>query len=151
MGRPDIGDLGASWQRGSVWCSPLVVPAACTSGTAGVRARSRLPWPSMDPARSFDGRPGPTDTLGRAMRDLRISVTDRCNFRCTYCMPKEIFGADYAFLPRDQVLTFEEIERTARAFVVARRREAPDHRRRAARPARSSGPRRDARGAPDAR
>jgi cyclic pyranopterin phosphate synthase len=51
------------------------------------------------------------------MRDLRISVTDRCNFRCTYCMPKEIFGKDYAFLPRDQVLSFEEIERTARIFV----------------------------------
>ena len=48
------------------------------------------------------------------MRDLRISVTDRCNFRCTYCMPKEIFGRDYAFLPRDQVLSFEEIERLAR-------------------------------------
>ena len=72
----------------------------------------------MDAATTFDGRPGPTDTLGRALRDLRISVTDRCNFRCTYCMPKEIFGADYAFLPRDQVLSFEEIERTARAFVA---------------------------------
>jgi cyclic pyranopterin phosphate synthase len=57
------------------------------------------------------------DTLGRPLRDLRISVTDRCNFRCTYCMPKEIFGPDFAFLPRDQVLSFEEIERTARAFV----------------------------------
>jgi cyclic pyranopterin phosphate synthase len=65
----------------------------------------------------FDGRPGLTDTLGRALRDLRISVTDRCNFRCTYCMPKEIFGRDYEFLPRDQVLTFEEIARLARAFV----------------------------------
>ena len=52
------------------------------------------------------------------MRDLRISVTDRCNFRCTYCMPKEIFGKDYAFLPRDQVLSFEEIERAARVFVA---------------------------------
>ncbi len=71
----------------------------------------------MDAPLTFDGRPGPTDTLGRAMRDLRISVTDRCNFRCTYCMPKEIFGKDYAFLPRDQVLTFEEITRTARIFV----------------------------------
>ena len=81
-------------------------------------------------------RPGLPDTLGRALRDLRISVTDRCNFRCTYCMPKEIFGKDYAFLPQDQVLTFEEIERLARVFVGARRREAPDHRRRAARPAR---------------
>jgi cyclic pyranopterin phosphate synthase len=65
----------------------------------------------------FDGRPGVTDTLGRALRDLRISVTDRCNFRCTYCMPREIFGRDYEFLPRDQVLSFEEIERLARAFV----------------------------------
>jgi cyclic pyranopterin phosphate synthase len=72
---------------------------------------------AMDAPTSFDGRPGPSDTLGRAMRDLRISVTDRCNFRCTYCMPKEVFGKDYAFLPRDQVLSFEEIERTARAFV----------------------------------
>jgi cyclic pyranopterin phosphate synthase len=58
-----------------------------------------------------------TDTLGRPLHDLRISVTDRCNFRCTYCMPKEIFGADYAFLPRSQILTFEEIERLARVFV----------------------------------
>ncbi len=45
------------------------------------------------------------------MRDLRISVTDRCNFRCTYCMPKEVFGRDYEFLARDQLLTFEEIAR----------------------------------------
>ncbi|HSK52205.1 MAG TPA: GTP 3',8-cyclase MoaA [Clostridia bacterium] len=59
----------------------------------------------------------PVDTLGRPVRDLRISVTDRCNFRCTYCMPKEIFGRDYAFLPHDQILTFEEIERVARTFV----------------------------------
>lgn len=66
---------------------------------------------------TFDGRPGLPDTLGRALRDLRISVTDRCNFRCTYCMPKEVFGKDYAFLPKDQVLTFEEIERLARIFV----------------------------------
>ncbi len=72
---------------------------------------------AMDGLTSFDGRPGPTDTLGRAMRDLRISVTDRCNFRCTYCMPKEIFGRDYAFLPRDQVLSFEEIARLAAVFV----------------------------------
>jgi GTP 3',8-cyclase len=61
---------------------------------------------------------GPLDTLGRPLRDLRISVTDRCNFRCTYCMPKEVYGRDYAFLPRDQVLSFEEIERAARAFVA---------------------------------
>jgi cyclic pyranopterin phosphate synthase len=71
----------------------------------------------MDAPLPFDGHPGPTDTLGRALRDLRISVTDRCNFRCTYCMPKEIFGKDYAFLPRDQVLRFEEIARISRIFV----------------------------------
>jgi GTP 3',8-cyclase len=52
-----------------------------------------------------------SDTLGRPMRDLRISVTDRCNFRCTYCMPREVFGKDHEFLPREQLLTFEEIER----------------------------------------
>ncbi|HEX7325787.1 MAG TPA: GTP 3',8-cyclase MoaA [Rhodanobacteraceae bacterium] len=56
------------------------------------------------------------DTLGRGMRDLRISVTDRCNFRCTYCMPKELFGADHAFLPRASLLTFDEIARLARLF-----------------------------------
>ncbi len=59
----------------------------------------------------------PADTLGRPLRDLRISVTDRCNFRCTYCMPKEVFGRDYAFLERSELLTFEEIERVARVFV----------------------------------
>jgi cyclic pyranopterin phosphate synthase len=54
------------------------------------------------------------DRLNRPMRDLRISVTDRCNFRCTYCMPKEIFGHDYVFLDRQEILTFEEITRLAR-------------------------------------
>jgi cyclic pyranopterin phosphate synthase len=49
------------------------------------------------------------DTLARPVRDLRISVTDRCNFRCSYCMPKSVFGRDYAFLPRAELLTFEEI------------------------------------------
>ena len=57
------------------------------------------------------------DTLGRPLRDLRISVTDRCNFRCVYCMPKEVFGRDHRFLPRRELLTFEEIERVARVFV----------------------------------
>ena len=57
------------------------------------------------------------DTLGRPVRDLRISVTDRCNFRCVYCMPKEVFGRDYQFLERRELLTFEEIDRLARAFV----------------------------------
>src|SRR5579864_8749522 len=58
----------------------------------------------------------PLDTLGRPLRDLRISVTDRCNFRCVYCMPKEVFGRDHRFLERRELLTFEEIERLARAF-----------------------------------
>jgi len=58
-----------------------------------------------------------TDTLNRPLRDLRISVTDRCNFRCVYCMPKEIFGPDHQFLERSQILTFEEITRLARIFV----------------------------------
>ena len=57
-----------------------------------------------------------TDKFGRPIRDLRISVTDRCNFRCSYCMPKEIFGDDYVFLPKDELLSFEEIERLAKLF-----------------------------------
>jgi cyclic pyranopterin phosphate synthase len=60
---------------------------------------------------------GPTDTFHRPLRDLRVSVTDKCNFRCVYCMPKEIFGRDYQFLPRAEILTFEEIERLVRVFV----------------------------------
>jgi cyclic pyranopterin phosphate synthase len=59
------------------------------------------------------------DAFQRPLRDLRISVTDRCNFRCTYCMPKEVFGADYQFLQRDELLTYEEIARLARLFVDA--------------------------------
>jgi cyclic pyranopterin phosphate synthase len=62
---------------------------------------------------------GITDKLGRPVRDLRISVTDRCNFRCTYCMPAEVFGEKYEFLPRPHILTFEEIERLARLFAAA--------------------------------
>ncbi|HKH32250.1 MAG TPA: GTP 3',8-cyclase MoaA [Gaiellaceae bacterium] len=57
------------------------------------------------------------DALGRPLHDLRISVTDRCNFRCVYCMPKEVFGRDYAFLPREELLSFEEIESLAGIFV----------------------------------
>jgi cyclic pyranopterin phosphate synthase len=56
------------------------------------------------------------DLRSRPLRDLRVSVTGRCNFRCTYCMPKEVFGRDYAFLPRAELLTFEEITRLARVF-----------------------------------
>lgn len=59
-----------------------------------------------------------TDTLKRPLTDLRISVTDHCNFRCTYCMPKTVFGRDYKFLPRHQLLTFEELERLTGIFVT---------------------------------
>ncbi|WP_425453883.1 GTP 3',8-cyclase MoaA [Oceanobacillus arenosus] len=58
-----------------------------------------------------------TDKFGRPLQDLRISIIDRCNFRCTYCMPKEIFGKDFAFMPKEQLLSFEEIERLAKNFV----------------------------------
>src|SRR5918998_4190730 len=60
----------------------------------------------------------PLDRLERPLRDLRISVTDRCNFRCSYCMPKEVYGSSYRFLPRAELLTFEEIERLARLFAA---------------------------------
>ena len=58
------------------------------------------------------------DALGRPLHDLRISVTDRCNFRCVYCMPKEVFDKDYEYLPHGDLLSFEEIARVARLFVA---------------------------------
>ena len=61
----------------------------------------------------------PVDQLQRPLKDLRLSVTDRCNFRCTYCMPKEIFGSDYPYLPRKQLLSFEELTRVARLLAAA--------------------------------
>jgi len=57
-----------------------------------------------------------TDRLDRPVRDLRLSVTDRCNFRCTYCMPREVFGPDHVFLPRAEILSYEEFARITRAF-----------------------------------
>ena len=101
-----------------MWWSPLEVPAVRAGRTVG-------PVPGTVGVGPHHEAPGydasvtiPLDTLGRPLHDLRMSVTDRCNFRCTYCMPKEVYGRDYAFLPRDQVLSFEEIERAARAFVA---------------------------------
>lgn len=78
-----------------------------------IRPQSRPPGVK---APQYDGGPL-ADTLGRSMRDLRISVTDRCNFRCTYCMPREVFNADYKFLPHEAILSFEEIARLAGIFV----------------------------------
>jgi GTP 3',8-cyclase len=73
----------------------------------------------MSHSTDFPFLKGMTDKLDRPVRDLRISVTDRCNFRCTYCMPAEIFGEKYEFLPRPHILSFEEIERLARIFAAA--------------------------------
>src|SRR6267378_2102737 len=69
------------------------------------------------PAAPFTPTGALADTRGRMLRDLRVSVTDRCNFRCVYCMPKDVFGHDYPFLPHAELLTFEEITRVARVFV----------------------------------
>ncbi len=116
---------GTTWHRrwyprDPGWCDSAPERCADAPATASprrdrydVRTMSETtPEPTTRPA----GAP-PIDRLGRQPRDLRISVTDRCNFRCTYCMPAEIFGRDYAFLPRSQILTFEEIVRLAGIFV----------------------------------
>ncbi|MBV8210985.1 MAG: GTP 3',8-cyclase MoaA [Burkholderiaceae bacterium] len=79
------------------------------------RVRS-VPLPPAGGAQLPLGRP--IDRLGRRLHDLRVSVTDRCNFRCTYCMPKEVFNREYRFLPHAELLTFEEITRLARVFVA---------------------------------
>ena len=81
--------------------------------------RSLAPAPAW-PLPLSDAPPpsGLADALGRPLHDLRISVTDRCNFRCSYCMPKEVFDKQYRFLPHDALLSFEEITRTATAFVA---------------------------------
>ncbi len=92
--------------------SPGALARACADGRV-------YDVPAMSEARPTrtDAAPLPIDRLGRRMHDLRISVTDRCNFRCTYCMPVEVFGRDHAFLARDEILTFEEIVRLAGLFV----------------------------------
>ena len=76
--------------------------------------------PDLALAGAFDGPVAgpPLDRRGRALADLRISVTDRCNFRCVYCMPKDVYGRDYPFLPHAELLTFEEITQVAGAFVA---------------------------------
>jgi GTP 3',8-cyclase len=88
------------------------------------RARGGAPttvrYPADGPAALPDIRPNGllSDGLGRPLRDLRISVTDRCNFRCAYCMPKEVFDKDYQYLPHSALLSFEEITRLTRQFVA---------------------------------
>ncbi len=82
---------------------------------ADIRYASRLP---TIPAQLVAPTGLLSDTLGRPLRDLRISVTDRCNFRCNYCMPREVFDKDYAFLPQSSLLSFEEITRLAKIFIA---------------------------------
>ena len=79
--------------------------------------RSQLKSAVDTTATAWNGQP-PLDRLGRPLNDLRISVTDRCNFRCSYCMPKEVFDKHHAFLPHSALLSFEEITRVARLFVA---------------------------------
>ena len=86
---------------------PLVIPL--------IDQRHALPLPSA-PVQPPSGLL--TDTHGRPLRDLRISVTDRCNFRCSYCMPKDVFGKDYPYLPHSALLSFEEITRLAQQFLA---------------------------------
>jgi GTP 3',8-cyclase len=93
---------------------PLVDERA--QGGAPTTVRYRADGPGAVP----DIRPNGllSDGLGRPLRDLRISVTDRCNFRCAYCMPKEVFDKDYQYLPHSALLSFEEITRLTRQFVA---------------------------------
>jgi cyclic pyranopterin phosphate synthase len=92
-------------------------PNRCASTMEPMKRRATTAMPWADAADPTKAASAPRDRLGRPVRDLRISVTDRCNFRCVYCMPSEVYGRDYAFLPRAEILTFEEIERVARTFV----------------------------------
>jgi cyclic pyranopterin phosphate synthase len=89
---------------------PVPIPVRRASRPSGIDALVRDMRKQRAPTEV------PLDTRGRPLHDLRISVTDRCNFRCVYCMPKDVFGRDYPFLPHDELLTFEEITRLARLF-----------------------------------
>ena len=91
-----------------------IIPIADRSGDDAARRRDTLLRAVAD-ATGAAAAP-PVDALGRGLRDLRISVTDRCNFRCVYCMPKDVFGRDYPFLAHSDLLSFEEITRLARVF-----------------------------------
>ena len=101
--------IGRSDYHGPMDPRPDAVPAPASSTPAAAAPRrpptESLPSPPRARCRpggaAFDGRPGLPDRFGRALRDLRISVTDRCNFRCPYCMPAEVFGRDFAFLPSE--------------------------------------------------
>ncbi len=96
--------------------SERVIPLVDQRSAASAAARHGLP--AAVPAQPIVPNGLLSDTLGRPLHYLRISVTDRCNFRCSYCMPKEVFDKDYPYLPHSSLLTFEEITRAARLFVA---------------------------------
>ena len=93
--------------------SPMIGPNQTPSSPRVITVSAGQRKPSVLPMQSD----GIRDQLNRPLRDLRISVTDRCNFRCTYCMPRDIFGGDYRFMPQNQLLNFAEITRLARIAV----------------------------------
>jgi cyclic pyranopterin phosphate synthase len=93
---------------------PTVIPLTDLRAASALQARDAFVRDAAR-ARRRDGLP--VDTRSRPLHDLRISVTDRCNFRCVYCMPKDVYGRDFPFLPHAALLTFEEITRVARIFV----------------------------------
>ena len=95
--------------------SPAEAPAPSPADATGAAAVDAVTAPAAAPT-AVDAPL--TDTLNRPLHDLRLSVTDRCNFRCVYCMPKEVFGKDFAFMPRDDMLSFEEMTRLARISVA---------------------------------
>lgn len=100
-------------QRQAARTVPIIAKPSRTDGIAQSAWAMPLP-PAPEANLTLDAL---TDTLGRPLRDLRISVTDRCNFRCGYCMPRAAFGRDHAFLPQPELLSFEEITRAARLFL----------------------------------
>ena len=93
--------------------TPRVIPLIDQRSTALL-----TPTAAFSPDAKISANGTLSDTRGRPLRDLRISVTDRCNFRCNYCMPKEIFDKDYNYLPHGDLLSFEEITRIAKVFVA---------------------------------
>ncbi len=95
-----------------------VIPLADARHGSGGPEQARLAFVRRAARGPAHGGTVPADRRGRPLHDLRISVTDRCNFRCVYCMPKDVFGRDYPFLPHDALLTFEEITRVASRFVA---------------------------------
>jgi len=105
-------ELGAAAPAAAL---PAEAPAASPADATGAAAADAVTAPAAAPT-AVDAPL--TDTLNRPLHDLRLSVTDRCNFRCVYCMPKEVFGKDFAFMPRDDMLSFEEMTRLARISVA---------------------------------